>query len=470
MRIAIPLVTMPYLSRALGSDALGTYSFTYTIALFFTYFVLLGLNQYGTREIAKTRDDKQVLSRTFWTLYFGQFCIGVVVCLVYIGSCFFQQTEIRPYSFIWIIWIIAEIADISWFFFGLEEFKIISIRNIVIRLLVLLGIFIFVHNAFDLWIYCTLQAVAFFMNSAVLWWLAKSRLSYIRPKAREVMRHILPSLVLFAPVIAISCYTQLNKIILGGFTDMSQVAYYDNADKIIVIPLMLIQSLGVVLLPRMSNVVSKGDGKSVLSYISDSFWISLVMSFGLMFGIAGVSKEFVPVFFGPGYEPCIQLMSVLSLIIPICAVSSVLGNQYLISHEKDCQYLCSVLFGAILNIMLCIALIPRHASIGAAVATVAAEFAVSFIQGCFVRRELPLRKFFLQIAPFFLFGFVELALIRAIACLPIEGVMLLGLEICAGGLSYVIISLAYMIVRKDNHLHLFRFKRAMKEESDAGSL
>ena len=84
MRIAIPLVTMPYLSRALGSDALGTYSFTYTIALFFTYFVLLGLNQYGTREIAKTRDDKQVLSRTFWTLYFGQFCIGVVVCLVYI--------------------------------------------------------------------------------------------------------------------------------------------------------------------------------------------------------------------------------------------------------------------------------------------------------------------------------------------------------------------------------------------------
>lgn len=464
VRIGIPLVTTPYLTRTLGSDLLGTYSYTYTIALYFTYFVLLGLNQYGNREVAKARGDRCRLSKIFWSIYLGQLAVGTAVTAVYIGFALSQEGLLGTCALIWAVWVIAEVADISWLFYGLEEFKIITIRNVLIRVGVVVGIFFLVKGPADLWLYCVLQASSFVLNSAILWMLARKRIGRAKVTPKEVARHIRPSLMLFAPVIAISCYTQLNKVILGAFSDMSQVAFYDNADKIVVIPLTFIQSLSTVLLPRMSGVMASGDRERAASYLSDSFWISVVMSVALVFGILGVAHDFVPVFFGPGFEACETLLPLLALIIPACAVSSVTGNQLLIPSERDSLYLRSVLAGAVVNVTLCFVLVPLHAAMGAAVATVVAELVVTGIQLFYVRGVIPIACYFKEAAPFLAFGLIEFACIKAMSLTGLLGIPLIVAETAVGATVFAAAGFAYLIVRGDRRLRLFGLSCLVKEE------
>lgn len=462
--MAIPLVTTPYLTRTLGSEPLGVYSYTYTIALYFTYFVLLGLNQYGNREIAKAKGNRESLSRTFWSIYLGQVCIGAAVFALYLVFALSQSGATGACSLIWAIWVFAEVADIGWLFYGLEEFRVITIRNVLIRVGVVVAIFAFVKGPDDLWLYCALQAASFALNSAVLWVLARKRISWYRVGVREVAAHIRPSLVLFAPVIAISCYTQLNKLILGYCSGMSQVAFYDNADKVVTIPLTFIQSLGTVLLPRMSSVLADGDRRRAEAYLSDSFWLSAVMSFALFFGISGVSQTFVPLFFGDGFDACETLLPLLALIIPACSVSGVIGNQFLIPSERDSLYLKSVLAGAVINVLLCLLLVPSFAAAGAATATVAAECIVAGVQLWYAKELLPLSRYFRESLPFMAFGIVEFFCIKLVCLSGLTAGLQLVAEIAAGALSFALLGLSYLFIRKDPRLRLFGLSRFIKTE------
>lgn len=462
VRIAIPIITTPYLARVLGSESLGVYSYTNTVALYFTYFVLLGLNQYGNREIAKAKGSKTALSKTFWSIYLGQLAIGLSVLAVYVVFALCQDGIVRICALVWAAWVLAEVADIGWLFYGLEEFRIIAIRNILIRVGVVIGIFVFVKSPEDLWVYCALQAFSFVLNSVVLWTLAYVRIGRCEVSARDIIRHIRPSLILFMPVIAISCYTQLNKVILGTMASMSQVAFYDNADKIVTIPLAFIQSLGVVLLPRMSSVLASGDKCRAASYLSSSFWLSLVMSIALVSGILGIAHDFVPLFFGEGFEECVALLLLLAFIIPACAVSSVTGNQLLVPSERDSLYLKSVFAGAAVNVSLCLALVPSFAAMGAAVATVVAEFVVAGTQLWCVRHDLPLGSFFKEVIPFFLFGFVELASIKAVSLSGLTGLALLFAEMATGVTVFAFLGVAYLGVRGDERLRLFGLSRFIR--------
>lgn len=454
VRILTPLITTPYLARVLGSEALGTYSYTTTVAAYFTYFCLLGLEQYGNREIAKVRDDWEKRSQVFCSIFAMQMGVGAIVFAVYLCYAFLISGELLVFALVWGVWILAEAADISWFFYGIEDFREMTIRNLFVRLGVILGIFVLVHQPSDLVVYCGLQASAYAVNSWVLWLLIRRFVSFRRPSVSEVLDHIKPNLVLFAPVVAISIYTQFNKIILGNVSGMSEVAYYDNAYKIVTIPLALIQSLGTVMLPRMSAVVSRGDEHSAQLYLGYSSWFAQIMSFGLLFGIAGVAREFVPVFFGAGYEPCETLMPLLALIIPVCAWSSLLGNQFLIPYNRDKEYLGSVLVGACANICLCAILTVPFGAIGAAVATVCAEFSVAIVQSILVGRALPLTRYLKDAFPFFFVGLAEFVLIRFIGATLGPTVYGLACQVICGGFFYLLVAYGWLKVSHDGRLGL----------------
>lgn len=454
VRILTPLITTPYLARVLGSEALGTFSYTCTVATYFTYFCLLGLGQYGNREIAKVRDDRVTRSRVFCSIFAMQATVGTVVFAVYLLYALFVSGELLVYSLIWGLWVIAEAVDISWYFYGVEDFKDMTVRNLIVRVGVIVSIFAFVHERGDLAAYCLIQAAGFAVNSGVLWALLRGRVDVVRPRVREVAVHLGPNLKLFAPVIAISIYTQLNEVILGNVSGMSQVAFYDNAYKIVTIPLALIQSLGTVMLPRMSAVVAHGDEGSARRYLGLSSWLSQAMGFGLMFGIAGVAHEFVPVFFGAGYDPCEALMPLLALIIPICAWSSLLGNQFLIPHERDGQYLASVLVGAGVNVLLCVLLVGEFGAFGAVIATVVAELFVSIAQSVLVGRVLPLGRYLRDAAPYAAIGLVEFAIVRLVGTAMGANALGVACQVLAGAASYLLIAFVWLKASHDERLKL----------------
>lgn len=454
VRIITPFITTPYLARVLGSEVLGTYSYTCTVAGYFTTFCLLGLAQYGNREIAKVRGDREASSRVFCSILAMQVAIGVFVFLAYLLYVVLLSGELSPYMMAWGIWVAAEVVDISWFFYGIEDFKEMTIRNLAVRVAVIIGIFALVHNSGDLMTYCLLQSVAFAINSWVLWILLRGRISFHRPTVKEVLVHVKPNLILFAPVLAISVYMQFNEVILGNVSGMSEVSFYDNAYKIVTVPLAVIQSLSTVMIPRMSNVISRGDRDSARYYLSVSSWASQLMSFGLMFGIAGIAHEFVPVFFGPGFEACEQLMPLLAPIVPVCAWSGLLGNQYLIPHEQDSKYLVSVLLGAGVSVSFCSLLVRPYGAFGAAVATVCAELTVSVVQSVYVRRSLPLRSFLLDAMPFMLIGLVEFAAVRLVGAIMGASIAGLACQILAGIVVYVAMAYIWLRITHDDRLRL----------------
>lgn len=459
VRILTPLVTTPYLARVLGSEGLGAYSYTYAIANYACLFVLLGINQYGNREIAKVRQNRAELSRTFSSIFAMQALWGIAVTALYVGYALGLSGSNRPYSLIWLLWVVAEIFDVSWFFFGLEEFKVMTIRNLLVRLFVIVSIFIFVRTADDVWVYCLLQAAAYLISSAVLIPMLKERIDWTPPSLHQIIVHIKPNLTLFAPVIAITLYVQANKLILGWFSGMSEVAYYDNADKISIIPLSVIQSLGTVMLPRMSHVRSVGEPEQARRYFDSTIWFGSVMAFGFAFGIVAVSPEFVPIFFGSGFEKCVVLMPLLAAIIPAVAWSNALGVQWLLPAERDGQYLLSVAAGALVNLSLCVLLVPSMASIGAAFATIAAEFVVTGVQAFLLRNELPLAEYVREGIPYAVFGVLMLLIIRSVAgVLPADSLGL-AVEILVGIFAYGFMCGVWLIARRDKHIGLLVGKR-----------
>ena len=414
LRIAIPLVTVPYLTRVLSSGYLGIYSYTYTVANYFTLFCLLGVNQYGSRECAKAaQHGGDVLSRTFWSILFMQLACGLVVTCVYVGYLLTTTGIVRICTAIWLMWVIAESFDVAWLFFGLEEFRVTTIRNALVKLATVVCILTLVNSDADLWKYCAITSASMLVSAVVLLPMIKAKVSWYLPSVSEVTKHFGPNLRLFAPIVAISCYMQLDKVMLGAMAGMNELAYYDNSEKISTIPLAVIQALGTVMLPRMSVYVERGNEEGVARSISKALLFSNMMGWGFCFGIIGVAKEFVPLFFGAGYESCIILIRIMAPIIPIVAWSNVLGVQYLLPHELDGDYLVSVVSGAALNVIVNSLAIPSYGAVGASIATVMAEIAVTGTQLWMVHRSLSIKRLLMQCVPFFIAGIVMCAAVMA---------------------------------------------------------
>lgn len=166
--LIVPLITVPYISRIIGVKGVGIFSYTYTIVNYFILFAMLGINNYGNRSIAKCRDDKLALSKSFLSIYTIQIISSLLISLFYITYVFFFSTR---YKFIAIIQIIALLScffDINWFFFGLEKFKITIVRNTVIKILTMLSIFLFVKKSDDLVIYTLITATGTLLSTVVL--------------------------------------------------------------------------------------------------------------------------------------------------------------------------------------------------------------------------------------------------------------------------------------------------------------
>lgn len=450
MRIVIPLVLTPYLTRVLGSEQLGIYSYTASIATYFEIFAYLGLNQYGTREIARCASDRTRLSETFSSIFTMQLVWGLLCTGAYCIYCLAFSGPYLACALAWGFWVLGETLDVTWLFFGLEEFKLTTIRNLVIRVISVICTFLFVKDPSDIWIYCLIMALYYLLASLSLWPFVFNRVRFVKPRINDVLQHIKPNLMLFAPVIAISLYTQLDRILLGLFCDMDQVGFFDQSDKVAQMPLSFITALGTVMLPHMSKMMGSGEHGSVSKLVRDSMLVSNVMAFAFCFGIIGISPVFVPVFFGGGFEPCIQILSLLALEIPIIAWSNVLGIQCLIPQGKDKQYFASVGIAALINIVLTLTLIPSHRAIGSATATILTELAVVFVQGLYLYRQLQIRNFIQDAIPFCVFGIVMMAAVRIIGDFTGATVLGLMIEIISGMLIYLALCFGYLAWSKNS--------------------
>lgn len=453
--LIIPLLTTPYLSRIIGVEGIGIYSYTYSIVYYFMLFTLLGVNNYGNRLIAKVRDDKEELTKTFWGIYLFQLFMGIILLILYIFYIFVFNNNYKEIAIIQILFLVSAILDINWFYFGMEEIKVTITRNILVKVGSLILIFLFVKHSNDVWKYTIIMSGMTVLSQLLLWGFVKKKVGFTKVNFQDIIKHIRPNLILFIPVIAISIYKMMDKIMLGVITDVSEVGFYENAEKIINIPLAFITPLGTVMLPRISNLVAKNNTEKINHYIHKSIVFVMFMSLGMCFGLMAIANDFAPFFFGESFQKTGILLILLAPTLLFLSFANVIRTQYLIPYEKDKIYIVSVFLGALMNLIMNFIFIPQYGSVGACFGTIAAEFIVMFYQALAVRKNLDIKKYIRDIYPFFLKAFLMFCVIYSIHYLELNTFVKLIIQIVLGNFIYGVLNIKYILtlfsLKKDSN-------------------
>lgn len=395
----LPFITAPYLSRVLGASGIGIFSYSYSIATYFVYFAVLGLNIYGNRTIAIVRNDSSKLSKTFSEIYVMQIFTSSISIIGYISYCLCAKNEDKA-SFYQFFFVLSALFDINWFFFGLEKFKLTVIRNAIIKVLTVVLVFVFVKEKDDTYIYILILSTGTLFSQLALWPYVQKYVRFKFPKFKDVYSHLGPNLILFIPIIATSVYKILDKIMLGILSSMESVGYFENAEKIINVPIALISAIGTVMLPKISSIIAQGESSQASRYFDISITFSLLFGNFIAVCLYIVSDLFVDIYFGHDFYPSSIVIKLLSLTIVFLAIGNVFRTQYLIPHKLDNIYIKSAIYGAILNFLINIILIPYWDIIGASIGTIVTEIFVFLYQLFLTRKRINIGKYILLIVFF----------------------------------------------------------------------
>lgn len=420
-----PLITAPYVSRVLGSDGIGKFSFTYSLVSYFTLFASFGFNYYAQREIANNQGEQEKQSVIFWEIICSRIFLVIISLLIYFLMIIFGVfQDYKLLMMILSINIISVGFDISFLYQGNEEFGKIVIRNIITKIVGIILIFLFVRQKSDVWIYTMCHSIILIASNILLWFGLRKKVIFVSIRKLNIKKHFLPSLRLFIPTIAVSVYTMLDKTLIGllvnGETIITNIfgkteivknselenGYYEQAEKIVKMVLTIITSLGTVMIPRNSSSLAKGKHEEFFNNINNALSFVCFIGFPLMFGLAAISFNFCPWFFGPGYEKVPYLIIIFCPLVIFIGFSNVLGLQYLIPLKKDKKYTIAICTGALLNVIINIFLIPKYKSYGAAFATIFAELIITCIMFYFARKDINIKKLFCSCCKYLLSGIV----------------------------------------------------------------
>lgn len=402
LAIIVPIIITPYISRILGVEGVGKYSVSYGITNYFVLFGMLGIAMYGSREIAYVRNDEDALYRTFWEINFLKFItMGLSLVLFLLFLTCFVDTELKILYYMQFLILSASFFDITWYFIGIENFKKIAIRNIVIKIVGVMLIFVFVNDCDDLFLYAGILSTTLLIGQILLWFDIFFKVKFIMPTINGIKKHFYQTAHLWIPTIAVNVYTSLDKVMLGYLTDNVQAGLYESSQKIVKIATTINTSLAIVTLPSVSNAYINKDKIKFNKLITNSFAMVTFIAFPLAAGIIAIRFSFVPWFFGKGYEDVVSLLAISSYLVVTLSWSSIFGKQILISCGEEKKYTFAVTSGAIINIILNVIFIKHFKAKGAIYSSVIAEYVGMLIMVFYSRKHIPVSSLF-RIVPKYL--------------------------------------------------------------------
>ena len=435
LTIILPIITVPYVTRIFTSEALGNYVFYNSIVSYFSLFAMLGIGVYGTKQIAAASD----VSSTFWNIYAIQLIASILAISVYVIAVFSipQMGGIIP--LIVGITLFAKMIDISWLFSGKEDFKKITIRNTVVRIIGVISIFTFVKSSDDLYLYVFLIVIFDFLGQFVMWVPAKKFIKRPSFNTKIMKKNLHPIVLLFLPQVAISLYVVLDRTLLGLLGSYSDVGIYEQGQKLISILLKVVSSLGVVMLPRVANLLSERRDKEAQNMVKFSFILYNLIIFPMIFGLIAVNEVFVKLFLGKNFQDVKYVLYVIVFNIMFVGWTNILGYQVLVVRNKNKEFMLSTTIPAFVSVAVNIAVIPFFGYIGASITSVVVEILVFAIQWYYSRniinKNLLFNKDLAKIicSSLVMFGAVMLCKMT----LGLDGIIGLIIYLAVGGISYL---------------------------------
>lgn len=411
LELALPLVTSPILSRRLGAESLGIYSYSYAIAALFTLVAELGSYRYGMREISKARLNKRKLNQTYSDIYFTHAINGLIVTVIYcLVIPFFWGGHPLVYV-LQSLCIISNALDNSFLYVGVEEMKPLTIRDTSIKIATFILIVVVIHESNDLIKYIVIMNACAIVCKLVALIYARKFVHFVIPDILNCKKHYKHMIILMVPAVSENLYQNVGKLLIGVFGTKTSVGYYELSTKAM-IPKNIVSTLGTVMCPNIARLFSEDKKEEAIRKFKRSLQISMITSYFAAFGIASVAPEFAPWFWGDSFDVCAPLMTGLAFTIPVWTVGEVIRNQYLLPTGKDNQYMSAFLIGVFANIVGCSLLIPFIGAMGAVLSMIFAELIMSIVQTVYIKKEVSIFHSLSSTFPYLIFASIMLLVTR----------------------------------------------------------
>lgn len=390
--LVTPIVTAPYLTRVLGAENLGIYSYISSSGNIISTISLLGIYAYGNRQIAYVREDKSALTSTFWELMAARIGLGIVGTAFYIIYAFYNH-EFHVFFLIYYPYILAQFIDCSWVYVGMENMKPAVMKNFIARLINVAGIFIFVKSENDISIYIGMLAVTTLVANISIYTQLHKYIEKPKGDVRKIPHHLKGAIALFLPQVASLFYLQMDKVMLEWITGSTrQVSFYDQAEKIVTIPLSFITTISTVIMPRLANEYYKNSRKMLGKTLLMAGRYALCIAMPMMFGMFSIARQFIPWYLGIEFHSSVIAVMILSPILLSNSLTGISGSQYFTATNQMGILLKAYVTAAIMNVIVNILLIPKWGYVGAAVATVISSMCSVIIQYTYLAKQVHIRK------------------------------------------------------------------------------
>lgn len=390
IKVLIPLLTIPYISRVLGPKNLGTINFIRSIINYFIIIAGLGIPIYASREIAKFNDDIQKRTKFFIEIEVLRFIMIVVAELIFILLVLKFPQIVKGHIKLSLVFsglIISSFLNIDWFYKGLGKFNFISNSLIFSKSIYLLLIFIIIKSRQDVYNYALIILLSDLIFNTLMFFVSKYKLDYNNFSLKEINLRIHFKFVgwfLFSRL-AVLVYTNLDSVMIGYIQNEESVGYYYVANRLVKIILPFVVATGAVLLPEISKLKKNNNYEKITDYLRKSISIMIMVSVPATIGFILLSDKIIPLIFGLQYKSVLTLKILAPLLI-IIGFSNIYGTQILLPFNKEKEFSLIIILGAVINFVLNLFLIDLIGHNGAAVSTVIAEFIIAILDYFLVKK------------------------------------------------------------------------------------
>ena len=392
-QVVFPLITFPYVARVILPSGIGEVTFIESICRYIILFSALGIPIYGVREISKVKNEKDKLNKLFTELLIIHFGITILLSSLFVISIYFIPLLYKniEFYFLGLFIIFSNIFIIEWYFQGIGQFKFITIRNLIVKSIITIFVFIVVKDKNDVLSYFSLIVITSILNAVVnfIYALRSVELDF-SINMYELKRHFKPLFYIFSSIAFISIYTLLDTILLGFMTDDRIVGLYSTGLKVSRIPMLFIGALGVVLIPKLSEHFHNNRLEEFIFLINKSIKVVITLSIPILFSLFSLSDAIVVSFAGPSFVEAGGVLKILSILSLLIGLSNIFGLQILTPMGKDKYLTYSVLIGMIISLGLNLILIPIYKEKGAAFSNIIAETSVTIATIFFANKFIKL--------------------------------------------------------------------------------
>ena len=442
-QMLFPLITFPYVCRVIEADGIGQINFFQSIISYISLFTCLGIPMYAIREIARDRSDVVQMNRTAMEILLLHSMLTLVgYAIVAILCLTVPQIQVNiPLFLILSLTIFFTAIGCEWFYQGIEDFKYITIRGLIIKTVSVVLLFIFVKSKTDL-LYYGCYTVFGVLGGNIFNFLRLRK--YIHREniifsELHIKRHVKPVLKVFSFSVVTSIYLQLNTVLLGFLKNALAVGYFAAATKVMQMLLTMSACLGSVMMPRASHLIAENKEDEFNRLIQKSYDFTLAIALPMTIGLIFCAPSLITALCGVKFEHSILPSQIIAPIILMVAISNVFGIQVLFPKGKiNIVTLCCGI-GAVADLILNLCLIPFFSYIGTSIAYLGAEVATTVSMYFIGRKYIPI-IYFKKSHLTYALGCVVMALaLFGISLLQLPTLTILLLQGCCGVLAYFII-------------------------------